>query len=273
MVWICSLFRCATLIFPRAGNLMQQTHNSKVMLRMVKTLFGYADIFLCQGPMWSDYARNTLGFSESGVRTISNWTATREKLRIGEDRDYSIAQSPPKILFVGWLEDFKGVFELLEVCVSLRDANVDFRLTFAGNGRCIEEAHDFVSRHSLANLVYFAGWVDSAELDALLTEASIFVLPSWSEGLPNAMIEAMAAGLAIIVTEVGVISDFVVNNQNGIVIPAKSTEDLKVALQSLISDVSLRNRLAVNGHITAKSNFASESSILELSTIIEEISH
>ena len=273
MVWICNNFKCATLIFPRAGNLIQQTHKSKIMLRLIKKLFSYATIFLCQGPRWKDYALGTLGFSDERVRTISNWTATKEKLRIGALRNYRSHSSTANILFVGWLEDFKGVFELLGACLALRDSNFDFKLTLAGDGHAFEEASDFVQHHNLGDNVCFTGWVGPAALDVLLKDANIFVLPSWSEGLPNAMIEAMAAGLAIIVTSVGIIPDFVVSNQNGILIPPRSTEKLKLALQNLMSDVALRNRLALNGHITAKKNFAAEPSIAELSNAIEEISN
>ena len=96
------------------------------------------------------------------------------------------------------------------------------------------------------------------------------MLPSWSEGLPNAMIESMAAGLAVIVTSVGAIPDFVKNYQNGMIVPPKSPKKLEAALQRLITDVTLRNRLALNGYDMARKEFSTELSIADLSKIIEE---
>ena len=271
MIWICNSFNCDTLIFPRAGNLIRQTAQSKIMLRLIKLLFGRASIFLCQGPQWRDYAIDTLGIIDSRVHTVNNWTATERKLEIGASRNYKSNESKANILFIGWLEDFKGVFDLLTACVSLRDAKFDFKLTLAGHGSAYTDACQFVLENNLDAHISFVGWVDSADLDNLLGKANIFVLPSWSEGLPNAMIESMAAGLAAIVTSVGVIPDFVKNDKNGIIVPRKAPKKLEAALRRLITDGPLRNRLALNGYNMVKKEFSSESSIARLSKSIEEL--
>jgi len=271
MIWICNIFNCGTLIFPRAGNLIRQTSQSKIMLKLIKSLFGRASIFLCQGPQWRDYAIDTLGISESRVHVVNNWTATKSKLEIGASRNYESNESIANILFVGWLEDFKGVFDLLTACLALRDAKFEFKLTLAGHGSAYADAYQFVLNNNLDAHVSFVGWVDSVVLDELLGKTNIFVLPSWSEGLPNAMIESMAAGLAAIVTSVGVIPDFIENDQNGIIIPQKSPKKLEAALQRLITDKPLRNRLALNGHNMVRKEFSSELSIAELSKVIEEL--
>ena len=74
-------------------------------------MFKQASLFLCQGPKWKDYALKNLQVESSRVSIINNWTASESLLKIGSDRQFYITDSP-RILFVGWVEDFKGVFEL-----------------------------------------------------------------------------------------------------------------------------------------------------------------
>lgn len=271
MVFICSIFKCKTLLFPRAGNLIIQTSKSKAMLLLIKSLFQKADIFLCQGNEWKDYAINILEFDESRIKVISNWTATRDLIEIGESRRYEETRDVAKILFVGWLEEFKGVFELLEAAKNLNNQGFNFHLTFAGNGNAERDAKEFVRKNNLNNVVNFSGWVDDLGLKELLQSNEIFVLPSWAEGLPNSMIEAMAAGLAIIVTPVGAIKDFIVDNENGLIVVPQEVRGLESAIKKLINSKDLTNRLAINGMSTAKENFSTEISINNLLEVIQEI--
>ena len=78
------------------------------------TLFSGADVFLCQGRTWKEYAIQELDFNPDATHVLNNWTATRNLLK------WAIivlkrVSSCKTILFVGWIEDFKGTFELLEV--------------------------------------------------------------------------------------------------------------------------------------------------------------
>ena len=271
MIWICNFFQCVTFIFPRAGNLINQTSNSSFMLKIIRLFYRSSTIFLCQGPKWKDYAINTLGINESKVKIVSNWTATKRQIQIGSDRSYEISNAIPKILFVGWLEDFKGVFELLNACKNLRNEGFEFHLTLAGKGDAEISAKKFVKNNKLEKYITFMGWVNSEGLENVLKNSNIFVLPSWSEGLPNAMIEAMAAGLAIVVTSVGTIPDFIDHNKHGIIIPPQKTKNLENALKILITDKNFRNELAKNAHNMAKKEFSSESSISKLIETIEEV--
>ncbi len=273
MVQICSIFNCKTLLFPRAGNLITQTSNSRIMLKLIRLLFRRATIFLCQGNKWKDYAILELGFEDDNVKVVNNWTATKKLLHIGSNKKYNNSNVVPNILFIGWLEDFKGVFELLEAVKKIDDQKLDFNLTFAGEGSAKKRAKDFVEKHNLTRNITFAGWVDDSGLEELLRVNDIFVLPSWAEGLPNSMIEAMAAGLAVIVTSVGSITDFVINKEHGLIIKPKDIKSLEGALRLLISDQRLRNQLSVNGHNMAKEEFSSEISINNLTKVIKEIVH
>ncbi len=271
MILICRLFKCSALIFPRAGNLINQVSDSSIMLKLIKLLFSSSDVFLCQGPKWKEFAVNELKIDESKVKILNNWTATEKQLSIGRDRKFRTSNNVPTLIFVGWLEKFKGVFELLEACNNLHTDGVKFHLTFVGGGNSENSAKEFVKKHGLEDCITFFGWADSSDIDNHLAESDIFVLPSWSEGLPNAMIEAMASGLAVVVTSVGVILDYIQNEKHALIVPPRNVELLEKSLKRVIIDVDLRKSLAIEGHNIAANRFSVESNITMLGDIIEDV--
>ena len=270
MCSIASFLNCNVIIFPRAGNLISQTKNSKLMKFLIKNLFISARIFLCQGDKWKDFAIDELGFQSSDVKIINNWTATKELLALGANRNFDHNKSI-NLLFVGWLEEFKGVHELLEVARDLLEEGYVFNLTFAGDGNSSKKAKIFIKDNNLSNNIHLCGWVNETQLKELLSKNDIFILPSWAEGLPNSMIEAMSAGLSIIVSDVGVISDFIKNGETGLLIEPRNMQSLRNAIIDLLEDKDLRKKIAINGHTLAKNTFSSEIGIERLLSVLEEI--
>jgi glycosyltransferase involved in cell wall biosynthesis len=271
MILICKFYGIKTLIFPRAGDLIIQVSNSNLRLKLMKYLFGSSDIFLCQGEKWNDFAVNKLNIDQSKVKIVNNWTATEEQICIGRDRDYKAIQNITRFIFVGWLESFKGVFELLHVCNNLKTKGINFHLTFIGGGGAEDAAKEYVKKHSLNEYIGFCGWMQSSELNIHLVENDIFVLPSWSEGMPNAMIEAMAAGLAVIVTSVGVITDYLQNEKHALIVLPKNIDLLEKSMHRLIMDTNFRAKIALEGHVVAKTLFSVELNTAKLGDIMEDL--
>ena len=270
-IWLCKLVNCKIMIFPRAGGLMAQTRNSAVFRGVVKALFSGADVFLCQGKTWKKYAIQELGFNPDATLILNNWTATRQLIEVGDNRSFKPDSSCKTILFVGWIEDFKGTFELLEVFGNLVNEGLDIKLRLVGDGSAKDRLQKIVYSGDLTSRVQFDGWCEEKELRNILGSADIFVLPSWSEGLPNAMIEALAAGLAVIVTRVGTIPDFLTNKQHAILIRVNDVNGLQRGIRNLVTDEPLRYTLAQNGRKLAKENFSLESEMEKLSGIVKEL--
>jgi len=260
--------RVPVMVFPRAGGLIRQYFSSRWFATLVRHTLGKSDMFLCQGLSFQRFATKELGFSQVSAPVIPNWSASEEHLRIGARRDFHQQVSCQQILFLGWLEEFKGVFELLEAVRILRNAKIQLHLTLGGDGTALPKARQFVERHQLGACVTFAGWVDEAEKASLLEAGQIFVLPSWSEGLPNAMIEAMSAGLACVVTNVGVIPDYLVDGHDALIVEQKEVAGLVDALKTLICNQSLREHIAKNGFLLARSNFTLENGVELLSAAV-----
>lgn len=258
MVRMCLAVGVPVMVFPRAGGLIQDFAAKPWQARFVRATLGRAALFLCQGPTFQDFAVMELGFDPKYAPIIPNWTALDEHLEIGRQRSADGGNTIPRVLFLGWLEEPKGVFDLLQSALELAQAGTRFCLTFGGDGAALPRARDFVAGNNLQDHVAFAGWVGGDRKSTLLRQSDIFVLPSWSEGLPNAMIEAMSAGLACVVTGVGVIPDFVVDDHDALVVPPHDVSALTAALARLIADSKLRTSIAGNGHALAASQFSLE---------------
>lgn len=263
MAWVARIIGIPASMFPRGAQVIEAARKSPLQKLWIKAAMRGATQMLCQGPAWRRFAIDELGFQASQCSIIYNWTATPELLQIGGRRGSSSRNKIPQILFLGWLEQEKGVFELLGACRRLSQKH-DFRLLIAGNGNAEKLAKAFVAENKIDNVVEFLGWVHGERKAQLLEDSDILVLPSWAEGFPNTIIEAMAAKLAVIVTAVGNVPDILSNREHALIIPARDEEMLCTALDELICKPAFRTSLADNGFAFARENFSTDSAISHL---------
>jgi glycosyltransferase involved in cell wall biosynthesis len=255
-----------TLMFPRGASIVESCRTSAFTRTWAKAAFRGASKIVCQGEIWRRFAVDLLGFANGDVAVIRNWTATRELLDIGARREVRRGESV-RLLFVGWLEREKGIFELIEACQKLCCGR-KFTLDVVGEGHASDEARALVVRCGLTDVVRFRGWLQAPDLARALADADVLVLPSWAEGLPNAVVEAMAARLAVVVTRVGAIPDVITDHRSGLLVAPKSTEALRFALAEVIDDSNLRERLASEAYEIAARDFGVE---LAVDKVIHEI--
>jgi glycosyltransferase involved in cell wall biosynthesis len=90
------------------------------------------------------------------------------------------------------------------------------------------------------------GSLSPDDLAKVLRASDAFVLPSYNEGMANALLEAMASGLACITTEVGGHNEVIVHNEDGLLVQPKTTDELRNAIKAVVSDEPLRRKLGVN---------------------------
>jgi glycosyltransferase involved in cell wall biosynthesis len=264
MAWCARLVGVPALIFPR-GDVEHRQGLTRLVLHWA--LRG-ADKVCCQGPTWQRFAVTEVGFALPDAPVLPNWTARPVLLAAGRTRRYEVS-AVVRLVFIGWLERTKGVLELLTACARLKDLCA-FELTLVGRGQMEPEARAFVSSHGLQDRVHFAGWLKDDEVDSILETSDALVLPSWTEGMPNAVIEAMAAGLPVVVTAVGNVPDFVTNNAEALLINPRDVEALTEALQRVLTDPALRERMGRAGHSLATTVFSPESASDELAHELED---
>jgi glycosyltransferase involved in cell wall biosynthesis len=269
MAWYARARGVAALLFPRGGAVIDACQRSWTARVWVRQAFRGARRIVCQGPAWRRFACELLGFKLVDAPIIPNWTASEKLLKLGRERS-----APPRtelrLLFVGWLARDKGVQELLEAFRTIAQRR-PCTLTLVGEGDMSSEARAFVSANELEDVVTFRGWLDAAALEGEYATADVFVLPSWAEGLPNAMIEALAARLAVVVTAVGSVPDAIADGREGLLVPPRDVPALSAALLRLIDDRELRERLANAGHELAARVFGAEAAADALVAQIDSV--
>ena len=169
------------------------------------------------------------------------------------------AEDRTRILFLGRLVPEKGIYELLEAFCRISQEMHGVSLMMAGGGSEKEKAKGWCAEHGLRDKVIFPGHVSGAEKGALLLNSDIFLLPSYhGEGCPIALLEAMAAGLAVITTPVGGIPDIVQDGVNGIMVQPRDVDAIEAALRRYIGDRQLRETVGKRNRVEAWSKYDPE---------------
>jgi glycosyltransferase involved in cell wall biosynthesis len=149
---------------------------------------------------------------------------------------------PPRIVSVGRLAFPKDFSTLVE---ALADTRADWRASLVGEGPLRAVIADDVRRHGLDKRIELLG--TRADVPDLLASADIFVLSSRSEGFPVSILEAMAAALPVVATEVGGVAEAVLHGETGLLVPPGDPHALAEALERLLRDEGLRRRLGTAG--------------------------
>jgi len=172
--------------------------------------------------------------------------------------DRQMEQNCVRVLFLSRLVREKGIYELAKSIDAVVRQNVDTRVrfTFAGDGKDRRGLEREIDRNEVREYTEFVGYVRGDDKERLLSTCDIFVFPSYhDEGCPNAVLEAMAAGLPIVSTPVGALRDIVVDGANGLIIKERSTDDIVRALNMLIRSPQMRRRMAANNREKALAEF------------------
>ena len=143
---------------------------------------------------------------------------------------------PLRLIYIGRIAREKGLYEALQALHLALELGVDARLTVAGAGPEEPRLRRYAAALGIAQRTLFVGPVFGADKVNLLAGADVMLLPSYAEGLPYALLEAMAAGLPVLATPVGAIPDVVTPGTHGYLVPARNGKALAEALALLSGD-------------------------------------
>jgi len=177
---------------------------------------------------------------------------------------------PGRILFLGRLEAAKGTAELLDAVVQLAPRFPQLRLVMGGSGD-LDGFRRQAAQRGIAGHIDLPGWLDAAARDAELARASVFCLPSHAEGLPMALLEAMAAGKAVVASSVGGIPELVHDGENGLLVPPHDGAALAQALARLLADEGLRSRLGASARKTVEAQYSTQAVCGRLAAIYNDL--
>ena len=171
--------------------------------------------------------------------------ADSKKYRNVMRKKYNIADDKIVISIIARIVPIKNHALLVDAANLLRKRFGNFKVLVVGDGYLKNEINDLVLKHSLVEYFEFAGF--SNELEKYYGMSDIVALTSLNEGLPTVIIEAMSAGIPVVSTDVGGVSDLISDNETGLLAESGSPESLAEKLYLLCSDSDLRNKLGNSG--------------------------
>lgn len=197
---ILSYFSKNVILFVRSG-LIIKDFESKYFSVYAKIVFKNIDKLVVQSKYWCDYYSN---YIDSKKLIVSHNIFT-------EKHDYLKISKSKKLLFVGWLSAGKGIPDLIAL---FKAKGTDFfdEFNFVGDGDCRKHLADYILQNSVTNII-LNGWKSKQDLYLYYTNSSCLVLPTYYEGFPNVIIEALTFGLPVVTYEIEPITSIVPRNQ------------------------------------------------------------
>lgn len=196
-------------------------------------------------------------------------------VRCGVDPDVyrpkkTISHRSPNLLCVGRLCPAKGQHILLEACELLTIDKFDFHLTFVGDGedRCSLEA--LTRKLNLEKHVSFTGALGQDEVREYYRQADIFVLPSFAEGVPVVLMEAMAEEIPVISTRITGIPELIEHRKNGLLVTVADVKELAEELAFCLRNSSLRARLGREGRKQVVARYNQRKNNLKLASLFHQ---
>ena len=161
------------------------------------------------------------------------------------------------VLFMGNVGTRKGVYDLMLAIPKILKEVPLTRFLIGGDGE-VNQLKKLIKKQRIDKSVEVLGWVDGVARLNLFAESDVFCLPSYAEGLPISILEAMASGLPIVTTNVNGIPDAVLDGETGFMIEPGDIDDLSKRLVQLLKCAELRDQFGVAGRKRVKACFDSE---------------
>lgn len=217
--------------------------------KLVRALL-QADRWVVLGARWAEEYAELLHVDPRRVTVLHNPTVAPA---LSPDVDWTWPDAVPnsdsrqvRMVFLGRLGERKGCFDLIRALSRLDpDVRSSLHIVMAGDG----DQDGVVAAARAAGVdssLEFPGWIDEATRAALLDTGDVLLLPSHQEGLPMAVLEGMAAGLAILTTPVGGIPEVITDGEHGILVTPGDEVAIATALERLVRDDDLRARLGAS---------------------------
>lgn len=221
---------------------------SNIMKLLIRNFLREVSLVITLGNKWETIIKN--------IEPAANIIVVNNSIHIP---DYRVQwRQPFQVLFLGVLIKRKGVSDLLKAIKLLKDSikidNVLF--TIAGSGPEESNLKAECLELGINDIVRFVGWVDNEKKISLLRESQLFVLPSYNEGLPVALLEAISYGLPVVATDVGDISEAVFNGENGFLIKHGHIQQLYTSIRKIIDDKDLYIKMSKASRQIAENKFS-----------------
>jgi glycosyltransferase involved in cell wall biosynthesis len=246
----------------------------------------YSVLYTERSKLWQSYFRQVIRLTRGVVALSREWCSLGSivsgcqvyelpnALNLAQYRDAAMAHmdaerngGAPRVLYLGYLGRAKGSFDLIEAAANLRSKSVDVVIDLVGDELTpgeLESIKERIQTLGLSESVRVHPFAVGSAKACFLREADIFVYPSHHEGMPMAVLEAMACALPIVATSVGGLPDIVCQGVNGLLVPPGRPAEIASALCDLCLHGSLRSTMSRNAYQIAAEKYDIEDRVARL---------
>ncbi len=166
----------------------------------------------------------------------------------------AIERSENSILYLGWFIKKKGVYDLVDAIAKLVQDGEDVCLDCYGTKE-VEKLKSYVSSRKLTKEIRVHGWIDSNKIIDVLYDHKLLILPSYSEGIPNVILEAMATKTPIISTLVGGLKEILIDGENAVIVKTGNVQDISEKILKCIKNQELMKRITENAYNDVRNKY------------------
>ncbi len=181
-----------------------------------------------------------------------------------------LADRPPLIGYIGRLSGEKGVQHFAQALPAVLNGREDLRVLIGGDGELKESIAASLQEQGVTARVELPGWISHDDLPRYLNQLRLLVLPSYTEGLPNIMLEAMACGTPVLATPVGAIPDVIIDGKTGFIMENNSPECIAENVVRALNSPDLE-QIAENGRRLVETEYTFERVVARWKGLLEAI--
>jgi glycosyltransferase involved in cell wall biosynthesis len=175
----------------------------------------------------------------------------------------------PQLFSVGRVVHQKGLDIAIQALSGLKDLAWEWRIV--GDGPRLDFLKSYAEELGISDRVHFLGWQSREQLIEQYQRSNIFLFPSRHEGMPNAVLEAMASGLPVIASHIAGNEELVVDGETGLLFPSEDVDSLRTALRKLLTDATLRQKMGNASRRHMEENYSWESTARQYELLLEQV--
>jgi glycosyltransferase involved in cell wall biosynthesis len=173
--------------------------------------------------------------------------------------------------YIGRFAEEKGILNLVKSIPLVLNRRKDIYFVLCGEGELSDEIKKIVQRESLGKNVKLTGLISHIDVPNFLNNFKLLVLPSYTEGLPNIVLEAMACGTPVLATPVGAIPDIIKDGKTGFLIKSNDPKNIADKIVELLDKYELLEEVSMNAYNYVKENFNYEKTLESWRRILKQM--
>ena len=216
----------------------------------IRKYLNSADKIIVLSKEWKEFFRKIVNIEK--ITIIENGTPIQN--------DFNKDIDNKKILYLGRINREKGIYVLLDAATILIEKFPNINIRIGGDGE-IKKIEEYIIKRNLSNNVTLLGWLDETNKEKELKESTYFILPSYYEGMPMSLIEAMAHKCISIATNVGGVPEVIKNKENGFIITPGNKQHIVKTFELCFENRKIRHKISENARVTISKKFNIENNI------------